>query len=276
MTGTSERWRLIVTPPRSGAYNMALDHAILEEVSAGNAPPTLRLYAWDPPCLSLGQAQPAADVDMARLQARGWDVVRRPTGGRAILHTDEITYSVALPADHPLVAGDIVTSYRRLSTALLRALQQLGLGAQADKRADRLPERAKGPVCFEVPSDYEITANGCKLIGSAQMRRANGVLQHGSLPLTGDITRICDTLAFPDEAVREKARVRVRQRATTLEAVLGRAVTWDEAADALKTAFASTFALHIGPPEPPTSAEAARAEALRREIYAAETWTLRL
>ena len=232
-------WRLIITPGRDGAANMALDQAILEQVGAGNSPPTLRLFAWNPPCLSLGQGQAASDVDLDRVRARGWTIVRRPTGGRAILHTDEITYSVALPADHPLVQGDIVTSYRRLSAALLAALERLGLQAQADRRAGRVPADTKGPVCFEVPSDYEITADGRKLIGSAQVRKFGGVLQHGSLPLEGDVARICDALAFPGEEVREEVRARVRQRATTLERALGRVVSWEEAASALVGAVAA-------------------------------------
>lgn len=276
MTVAPESWRLIITPDRDGAYNMALDHAILEQVGAGNLPPTLRLFSWNPPCLSLGQAQPATDIDLERIRARGWTVVRRPTGGRAILHTDEITYSVALPEGHPLVQGDIVTSYRRLSAALLGALERLGLAAQADRRAARAPANSKGPVCFEVPSDYEITAGGRKLLGSAQVRKFGGVLQHGSLPLWGDIARICDALAFPTEAAREAARLRVRQRATTLESVLGRAIPWEEAAAALRDSFAEVFGLALGAPEPPTPAEEARAAALREAQYAAEAWTFRI
>lgn len=276
MTFAASTWRLLITPDCDGAYNMALDQAILEHVGVGNSPPTLRFFSWQPACLSLGQAQPAADADLDRIRANGWTIVRRPTGGRAILHTDEITYSVALPAGHPIVQGDIVTSYRRLSAALQRALMNLGLQARADKRLEKIPEGAKGPVCFEVPSDYEITANGHKLVGSAQVRKYGGVLQHGSLPLWGDISRICDALAFPDDATREQVRARVHQRATTLEAVLGRAVTWEEAADALREAFRTTFDLTLSEPQPPTPSEAARAAELVETVYGAEGWTYRL
>ncbi len=276
MTAEPERWRLLITPGCAGAYNMALDQAILERVGAGKVLPTLRFFAWTPPCLSLGQAQPVADVDLTRLRERGWDLVRRPTGGRAILHTDEITYSVTLPKTHPLVQGDVVTSYHRLSAALLDGLARLGLQAQADRRLERPAGRPGGPVCFEVPSDYEITANGCKLIGSAQVRRFDGVLQHGALPLWGDITRICDALAFPDEAERERVRARVAARATTLERALGRRVSWEEAADALRDAFAERCGVIFGPPEEPTPEEAARAAALVAEVYGADGWTFRL
>src|SRR5579859_7797477 len=108
MSKTAERWRLIVDSPCDGPTNMAIDEAILEAVGRGDSLPTLRLFAWEPACLSLGYAQPAADVDRDRLTARGWDVVRRMTGGRAILHTDELTYGVALPHDHLLVMGTIL------------------------------------------------------------------------------------------------------------------------------------------------------------------------
>jgi len=110
-------WRLLLTPPAPGAWNMAVDEALLESAGRGESLPTLRLYAWAPPCLSLGQAQPFADVDMARLRARGWQAVRRLTGGRAILHTDELTYSVTAPPDEPRVAGTVLESYNRLAQA---------------------------------------------------------------------------------------------------------------------------------------------------------------
>ena len=101
---------------------MAVDEAIQQTVAAEVAPPTLRFYAWEPPCLSLGRAQRVSDVDREALQAAGFGLVRRPTGGRAILHTDELTYSLDAPAAHPLLAGTIVESYRRLSTGLALSL----------------------------------------------------------------------------------------------------------------------------------------------------------
>ena len=215
-------WRLLITPPARGAWNMALDEAILEHIGRGASLPTLRLYAWDPACLSLGHAQPFADVDIGRLRAHGWEVVRRATGGRAILHTDELTYSVIGSAEDPLLAGGVLESYNRLAGALLHAVQRLGLPVEM-KEGKANPTGTSNPVCFEVPSTYEITVHGKKLIGSAQARKKEGVLQHGSLPLTGDLTRICQALVFDDESARAAAAQRLLARATTVESALGRA-----------------------------------------------------
>src|SRR3972149_8392190 len=178
------QWRLLRHPPAGGAWNMAVEEAILESARKGEAPPTLRLYDWQPACLSLGFAQSLTDVDASALQQRGWDLVRRPTGGRAILHTDELTYSVIGPTSEPRLAGSILESYQRLSQALLHSLELLGLPVRQQSRPSGSGNgQANNPVCFEVPSDYEIALGGKKLVGSAQARRKGGLLQHGSLPL---------------------------------------------------------------------------------------------
>jgi len=261
-------WRLLRLAPADGAMNMAVDEAILRAVAAGMVPPTLRLYAWEPPCLSLGRAQSATDVDRDAVQAAGFDLARRPTGGKAILHVDELTYSVVAPQGEPRVAGGIVESYGRLSAALVRGLDRLGIaGLAADQRAEN--RRLEGPVCFEAPSDYEITVGGRKLVGSAQMRAQGTVLQHGALPLHGDIARICSLLAaHPDPA-------QVRARATTVEEALGRTVAWEEAADALATGFAEALNLHLEPGAL-TDAERVWAEELRTDKYTTEAWTCRV
>ncbi|HNT23774.1 MAG TPA: lipoate--protein ligase family protein [Anaerolineales bacterium] len=268
-------WRLIQTPPAAGAWNMAVDEAILAATGRGEAPPTLRLYAWDPPCLSLGYAQPAADVDLPALQARGWHLVRRPTGGRAILHTDELTYSICGPLTEPRLAGSVIESYRILSAALLAALHRLGLPAQSQATPGPANPNGKGPVCFETPSNYEITAHGKKLVGSAQARRREGVLQHGSFPLTGDLQRITQVLVFADPAARSTAAERLLARATTAQAVLGRAPSWQEAAQAYIAAFEETLHLSLQPAEL-TPIELEEAARLADEKFAHPSWTERI
>jgi lipoate-protein ligase A len=216
---------------------MAVDEAILESVAVGTSPATLRLYDWSPACLSLGYAQDAEDVDLERLRARGWDLVRRPTGGRAILHADEITYAVIGPASDPRFAGGILDSYRRLSAALADALTRLGVQGLTTASSVRRADRDADPICFENPGPYEITVAGRKLIGSAQVRRRSAVLQHGSLPLGGDLGRICQVLRYEDEGAREHSAHLLHARAATLSEVLARPVGWHEAALGLQEGF---------------------------------------
>jgi lipoate-protein ligase A len=264
-------WRLLISPPADGATNMAIDEAILRAVSAGLIPATLRLYAWEPPCLSLGRGQPGAEVDRVACARDGAHIVRRPTGGRAILHTDELTYSVIAPLDEPRLAGDIVTSYRRLSRALLAALQHMNVNVESHRAATGEPgAEAPNPVCFEVPSHYELTtADGRKLVGSAQMRTSDVVLQHGTLPLEGDIARICRYL---NEA---PAPERVRARAATLESALGRRVERAEAAEALVVGFSTALNLTLNRGELTPEEQSWVAE-LRDGKYANEVWTWRM
>lgn len=252
--------RLLISEAASGSANMALDEAILHQVIRGESPITLRLYAWEPACLSLGHAQSSAVVDPQALQAFGWDLVRRPTGGRALLHTDELTYTVIASDRDPSVAGGVLAAYRSLRRGLVEGLHRLGV--RPDPESDNTPDQteAENPVCFEAPSAYEITVGRKKLVGSAQLRRRGAVLQHGTLPLSGDLARIVLALRYPSEDARQAAAARLLSKATTLEAALGKRVTWEMAADALAQGFASAlgWALVPGPPTPREVAEAGR------------------
>ena len=263
-------WRLIVEPhPQTGPRNMATDEALLRAVAARQSPPTLRLYAWHPPAMTLGRGQSFAAADLAALRADGVTLLRRATGGTAVFHADELTYSVAATATEPRFATDIVESYRGISRALIRALERLGL-----RHADASPHAAgrsgpRSPVCFEVPSDYEITVGGRKLFGSAQMRIRGGILQHGTLPLTGDVARIGAYLtAHPDPE-------RVRARVTTLHAALGREVAWHTAAQAVIAGFAAALTLDLVPGTL-SSDEQAHINHLITEKYANDAWTRRI
>lgn len=254
---------------------MAVDEAVLESTAAGKSPPTLRLYAWSPACLSLGLSQPASDINLPALDALGWTCVRRPTGGRAILHTDELTYAVIASAHNPIVAGGVLESYNRLANALLNALEILALSARADQTY-ALPTGSSpnGPICFEVPSNYEITVAGKKLIGSAQARRKEGFLQHGTLPLYGDLARITAVLAFQSSEGRMEAARRLLDHATTVENVLGKRISWKTAADAFETGFRKTFQVELQIAEL-TLEEEQRAEELLNMKYAKWDWTKR-
>lgn len=268
----SNTWRIITDTEADGATNMAIDEAIVASVLEGASPPSLRFYGWSPPCLSLGRSQAFADADLAACRAAGVDVVRRPSGGRAILHTDELTYSVALLQTDPLAAGGILESYRRLSAGLLAGLRLLGVEAVQAASA-RKPTGDPSAVCFDTPSDYEITVQGLKLVGSAQWRARGGVLQHGTLPLHGDITRILNYLALPGME-REAQRQILRTRATTLETSLGRRVSLAQAATALANGFSQAHDLKLVTGDLSMRERDLAAE-LRRSRYAAPDWTQR-
>ncbi len=264
---TSDGWRLLLDKPASGAWNMAVDEVLLDGVAAGTAPPTLRFYAWTPPCLSLGYFQPFDVVDVDGCRALGVEVVRRPTGGRAILHDRELTYSVALPASVLGHDGGVLPSYYRLSLALQDGLRRLGVPATL------APESASssaghGPVCFDRPSAHEILLRGRKLVGSAQMRRGGGLLQHGSILIEPRIDKLLACLRRTD---REGSRGLEEGVAGLAE--LG-VTDLGPIASAVGAAFAGGFGVRlVEAPLRPEEEEAARA--LARSKYQSARWTER-
>ncbi len=266
-------WRLLVHGTARGAENMAIDEAIARGVAEGSSPPTLRFYAWAPPCVSLGRHQALSSLDIARCRALGYEVVRRPTGGRAILHTDELTYSVVAAPDHPLLTGMVLESYLRLSQGLVEGLHRLGVDAEPAPGTNRAGPDASA-ACFEVPSAYELVAGGKKLLGSAQNRRTKVVLQHGSLPLTGDLTRLVDCLAFASESERQALSRSLAEHATTVEQVLGRPVGFGEAVQAMSAGFVAALGLECVAGEL-TQAELACAAELLKTQYDHSNWTER-
>lgn len=273
----SKTWRLLLTPEATnGAWNMALDEALLRSVAEHHSPPTLRLFSWQPATLSLGFAQPAVDVDHDNLARLGWGLVRRPTGGRAILHVDELTYSLTVAADDPLLSGDLLESYRKISRGLLAGLSRLRVTAAGDATYENTPPgKVNNPVCFEIPSNYEIISGGKKLIGSAQARKYGGILQHGTLPIHGDITRITRVLKFSSEEDRAKAAEKLTAHAVTLETVLGDAPEWMTVANAIVEGFSEIFEISFIDSHPDSS-EIESANQFMSEKYISDTWTFRI
>ena len=280
----SANWRLLATEPLAydGATNMAIDEAILLAIAAGQSPPTLRFYTWEPPCVSIGYAQSmelVVNFDACRRDGVTW--VRRPTGGRAILHTDELTYSLTAPASEKRVLGGVVASYRRLSEGLLAGLRLLGLEDVQAKvmkegntgRSARDSRQDLSSACFDIPSHYEITSCGKKLVGSAQVRRQNVVLQHGAIPLAGDVTRLVSYLRLSDEE-RTVLRAKLERRAITLKEAMGRTVPAKEAIKALTQGFAGALNLRLERGTL-TPQEWATAQQLREEKYTDAGWNLR-
>ena len=272
----SPPWRLIIEDsPRSGAANMAVDESIAEAAAGGDVPPTLRFYCWQSPSVSLGRFQRIADIDEARVAEQGYDLVRRATGGRAILHADELTYSVTGPIAEPHMAGGVMDAYLRFSNALLAGLTILGLKAEKAGARARAG-RELSAACFEMPSAYEITAGGRKLMGSAQSRRKGYVLQHGSLPLRGDVARLVDVLALPC-AAQEQLRQQLRRQAVTLAEALelspdSEQLDFPRIAAAMAEGFASTLDQDLEPGTLSTN-ELRRSAELIRTRYADPAWT---
>jgi lipoate-protein ligase A len=261
-------WRLLLDKPAGGAWNMAVDEVLLEGVAAGTSPPTLRFYEWTPPCLSLGYFQPFDVVDVDGCRALGVEVVRRPTGGRAILHDRELTYSVALPAAVLGHDGGVLPSYYRISLALKDGLRGLGVPATlAPESASS--SAAHGPVCFDRPSAHEILLHGRKLVGSAQMRRGGGLLQHGSILIQPRIDKLLACLHRTGGGDARSLDDRVAGLAELGVTDPG------PIASVVGTAFAAGFGVSlVEAPLRPDEEEEARA--LARSKYQSVRWTERL
>lgn len=185
-------WRLLDSGPGSGAWNLALDDAVFRCVREGRSPPTLRLYAWSSPTLSIGYAQDLRrDVDTEACRAHGVEVLRRSTGGRAVLHDREVTYSVSVPAGTRLFGSGLETAYRAVAAALLAGLRRLGVDAAGESAGPRDPARGtRSPGCFAAAARHEILVGGRKLVGSAQRRVQGAFLQQGSILLESHAARL--------------------------------------------------------------------------------------
>lgn len=260
-------WRLIRSGYLPGAMNMALDDALLHSVAEGLSPPVLRLYRWQPATLTLGYAQVAGDgVDLAACRAAGVDVVRRPTGGRAVFHDREATYAVIAPIGGPF--GTTVTeSYRVIAGLLRNAICKFGLPAEL------VPGHQRGQVgravCFTAPAQHELLVNGCKVAGCAQKRRGQAFLQHGSIPLDlnlGLLHQFMPAAADEDPADRFRG-------IGWLNRFASRSLQVDEIEDALIDSFGAGLGIVLKPDQP-TTTESGVAQQLCAEWYGNRDWTL--
>jgi len=232
-------WHLVLEPEGlSGPENMALDEALLVEADRTGAG-YLRLYRWEPACLSFGRNEAAAQrYDRAAIERRGIAVVRRPTGGRAVWHEHEVTYAVAAPV---AAFGSLRDTYRAIHARLAAALRALGVHATLAPRRPPVRPSAGPPSCFATPAGGEILVSGRKLVGSAQVRRGAAFLQHGSILLDG-------SQAMVNAVSRQPSAI---SGATTLREVLGRPVRFEEVAQAVAGAWGSTTPQTARPPDRP-------------------------
>ena len=236
-----EAWRFLDGGWATGARQMAVDDALLTLCGRGQSPPTLRLFGFRPACLSLGRFQPADQLP----RPAGLDIVRRPTGGGAVVHRGDICYSIVLPLSHPLAIGGIRQSYQRLARGLALGLEALGLPPLSTDAASR-PSQRSGR-CFEAIAAHELTLAGRKLVGSAQARRGGALLQQGSIRLAPE----------PAESAG----------ATSLREELGRPVSWDELTEALVVGFTRAWGIEVHA-RGLTTEEEDLARRLERERYA--------
>ncbi|HUX47374.1 MAG TPA: lipoate--protein ligase family protein [Desulfosporosinus sp.] len=212
-------WRYLPYAVYTGAENMAVDEALLLTMAhTSNPQPVLRFYGWNPATLSLGYAQSYhKEVNEEACRAEGIDIVRRPTGGRAVLHQYELTYSVIAPEQDPHVSGTVIESYLRISQALLKGLKALGVPAEM-VACGGLNE-ASSSACFDAPSWYELVVDGRKLVGSAQVRKEGMLLQHGSILLHFDADLLFRLLKFPNEEIRQRLLTGFMAKACALDEV---------------------------------------------------------
>jgi lipoate-protein ligase A len=233
---------------------MAADEALAEVVDTGISAPVLRLYRWHPPCLSLGFSQPHEAADAAFCAARGVDVVRRPTGGRAVLHHLELTYSVLAPLGQGPFSQDLQAAYRAICRALVAGLARLGVpaGLSGEPEGGHISPTQAIP-CFIGPAAGEVVAQGRKLVGSAMRRHGRSILQHGCLGL-------------PDDSS-------LRPAVVTLSDLLGAPPRGEVLAEAIAAGVAETFGVCLAPSSL-TPEELARARLLARERYGHARWTV--
>jgi len=279
---------------------MALDEAIFRSCQTGQASPTLRLYLWRPSGVSLGYFQSLEKtIDLNKCKKNNVDVVRRITGGRAVLHENEITYSVCASAkEHPELGKNINETYQRISFALLESLKSLKVfGEWVKPNRDRVKIDSTGSInslqasspqvienpyfskpCFMSNSRYEITVEGKKLIGSAQRRFQDSFIQHGSLPLGNGKFNLADLLSIESLASENtKKRVvkkKLEEKSTSLEKILKRKVEYEEMISALKKGFSKFFDVEMVEKEL-TQKELETAQVLKQKKYSTEEWNFR-
>ena len=250
------RFRLLETGPGRAFHNMGLDEAILGSVAARLSPPTLRLYGWNPEAISLGYFQGIHDeVDVEACARAGVDLVRRITGGGAVFHAAEVTYSIVIPEGHPLAPGSILESYRLICAGIVEGMKRLGVE----------PEFA--PI-------NDINCRGRKLSGNAQTRKLGCLLQHGTILLEVDVDRMFSLLKVPKEKSAGRLISEAKARVTSLSEILGRKIGYDECSTALAGGFAEALGIEFES-DTPSAGEEAEAERLAQSKFSQPAWVFR-
>ena len=276
-TAGTDCWRLLNDQPATAVWNMAADEAMMLACGSGGYLPTLRFYGWNPPAVSVGYFQRVAtEIDQDACREMGIDIVRRLTGGRAVLHEHELTYSLVVREDAPYIPPTITESYRFFSRAIVAGLAKFGAVAQMKQ-----PESSKGKVrsvasaaCFDAPSHYEITVDGRKLVGSAQVRRDGVLLQHGSVLLSLQPTRVAAVLQTSRSDCGETLVEELTKKAIGLDEVLGRPIDAVGLAAAIRAGLEEQCGLSFQPGLRSESEINCLAE-LAKNKYGVKAWNFR-
>ena len=247
-----ETWRFIDSGNGSPSFNMALDEALMEWNSQGKFPPIIRFYGWNPTTLSIGFFQKAEkEIDIEAVHNQGIGFVRRPTGGRAVLHEHELTYSVIVSESHPAMPKTVAQAYRVISEGILKGFHNLGLDAyfavpqtEADREALKSPH---SPVCFDTPSWYELVVEGRKVAGSAQTRQKGVILQHGSILIDVDEDKLFSLFKYPNERVKARVQKSFKNKAVAINEISSHRVTLDETKHAFKAGFEEGLNINLEP-----------------------------
>ncbi|MFC0853164.1 lipoate--protein ligase family protein [Halalkalibacter oceani] len=274
-----EVWRFIDSGACSPAYNMALDEALLTWHSEGRIPPTIRFYGWDPATLSIGYFQKVEkEIHLDKVREYGLGFVRRPTGGRAVLHDQELTYSVIVSEEHPDMPATVTEAYRVISQGILEGFTDVGLEAYFSiPRTEEELSSLKNPrsaVCFDAPSWYELVVEGRKVAGSAQTRQKGVILQHGSIILDIDEDKLFDLFKYPSERVRERMQRNFRNKAVAINALRSEPLTMEEAKQAFRKGFEKGLNITL---EPYTLSKEEDEEVrqIARNRYETDEWNFR-
>ncbi|MEH7009844.1 biotin/lipoate A/B protein ligase family protein [Neobacillus niacini] len=274
-----EVWRFIDSGNCSPSFNMALDEALLDWHSEGKIPPVIRFYGWEPATLSIGYFQKVEkEIDLEAVKAHGLGFVRRPTGGRGVLHEHELTYSVIVSEDHPEMPKTVTEAYRVISEGILKGFHQLGLEAYfAVPRTDEERSALKNPrsaVCFDAPSWYELVVEGRKVAGSAQTRQKGVILQHGSILLDLDEDKLFSLFKYPNERVKERMKSAFKSKAVAINEISPRRFTLEEAKDAFYKGFAEGLNIELESYEL-TEEELAYVNKIAKERYENDEWNFK-
>jgi lipoyl(octanoyl) transferase len=247
-----EVWRFIDSGNSSASFNMALDEALLDWQSEGKIPPTIRFYGWNPATLSIGYFQKVEkEINLDAVKEHNLGFVRRPTGGRGVLHEHELTYSVIVSEEHPEMPKTVTEAYRVISEGILRGFLSLGLEAYfAVPKTIEEREALKSPrsaVCFDAPSWYELVVEGRKVAGSAQTRQKGVILQHGSILLDIDEDKLFSLFKYPSERVKDRMQKAFKEKAVAINEISSKRITIEEAKIAFKKGFEEGLNIELDP-----------------------------